>query len=327
MCNPLFFISDRVNLFVPVFSLYISEVTSYQTSLVIPYKSKAGSRSLKHATTFKKRKGMEPKDYYDILGLPGNAGQKQIRDAYRRLALLHHPDRNQGSPEAAERMKEINESYAVLSDPVKRREYDALRQAYGSSAYGQFRQTHSEQDIFKDSDIRQVFEELSRAFGFRGFDDIFRESYGTGYRTFEFKGPGAFGRIILGGFGGGPTGGKGDPLGGHLGRVIRYGLKKKWGIELPERGMDVHDFIVLSPEMARRGGRIRYSCKKTGRELYVTIPPNTRSGQKLRLKGMGASGRGGGESGDIYLKIHIRTSLIRKAKDFIAVLRSSGKPG
>ncbi len=85
---------------------------------------------------------MDQKDYYDILGLEKDASQKQIRDAYRRLALLHHPDRNKDSPEAADRMKEINESYAVLSDPKKRREYDGLRQAYGSSAYGQFRQTY-----------------------------------------------------------------------------------------------------------------------------------------------------------------------------------------
>jgi len=310
----------------PVFPLHFrSNVLSNWICYAVHTHNKAGRGGLKCSAGFKKRKAMEQKDYYDILGLPSDAGQKQIRDAYRRLALLHHPDRNQGSPEAAERMKEINESYAVLSDPVKRREYDEIRQAYGSSAYGQFRQTHSDQDIFKDSDIRQVFEELSRAFGFRGFDDIFRESYGAGYRTFEFRGPGAFGRIILGGFGDGQGDRKGDLLGGPLGKIVRYGLKKKWGIELPERGKDVHDFIVLSPEMARRGGRMRYSCKKTGRELYVTIPPKTRTDQKLRLKGMGEAGRAGGEPGDVYLKVHIRSSLIQKAKDFIAAVRSSVK--
>jgi DnaJ-class molecular chaperone len=236
---------------------------------------------------------------------------------------LHHPDRNKDFPEAADRMKEINESYAVLSDPQKRREYDALRQAYGSSAYGRFRQTHSDQDIFQGSDIQQIFEELSRAFGFRGFDDVFRESYGAGYRTFEFRRPGIFGRVFVGGFGGGQSAGRSAPLGGYLEKMIRYGLKKKWGIELPERGRDLQDFIVLSPELARLGGRIRYSCKKTGRELFVTIPPNMRIGRQLRLKGMGESGRAGGESGDLYVTVHIRSSLIRKAKDLIAAVRSS----
>ncbi|MEN6330708.1 MAG: DnaJ domain-containing protein [Smithella sp.] len=269
---------------------------------------------------------MEQKDYYQILGLEKEAGEKQIRDAYRRLALLYHPDRNKDNPGAAERMKEINESYAVLSDPQKRREYDGLRQTYGSSAYNHFRQTYSDQDIFKGSDIQQIFEELSSAFGFRGFDDVFRESYGAGYRTFEFRRPGVFGRVIIGGFGGGQGAGRNAAIGGYLGRLIQYGLKKKWGIELPERGKDLRDFTVLSSGLARLGGKLRYSHKKTGRELLVTIPPNMRNGQQLRLKGMGEAGHAGGDAGDLYLTVHIRTSLIRKVKDFIsAAIRYLGK--
>jgi curved DNA-binding protein len=108
---------------------------------------------------------MPQRDYYDVLEVTGDADSGQIRDAYRRLALLHHPDRNRDNPEATERMKEINEAYAVLSDPEKRKEYDLIRQTYGSAASGRFRQTHSDQDIFRGSDKRQVFEELSRAFG------------------------------------------------------------------------------------------------------------------------------------------------------------------
>ncbi|MEQ8152533.1 MAG: DnaJ domain-containing protein [Smithellaceae bacterium] len=261
---------------------------------------------------------MEQKDYYQILGVEKDAGEKQIRDAYRRLALLNHPDKNQGNPAAAERMKEINESYAVLSDPRKRKEYDSLRQTYGSSAYNHFRRNYSDQDIFRGSDIQQIFEELSRAFGFRGFDDVFRESYGAGYRTFEFRRPGVFGRVIIGGFGGGQGAGRNAAIGGYLGRLIQYGLKKKWGIELPERGNDLRDFTVLSPDLARLGGKLRYSHKKTGRELLVNIPPNMREGQQLRLKGMGEAGRGGAEAGDLYLTVHIKTSLIGKLKDLIA---------
>jgi DnaJ-class molecular chaperone len=265
---------------------------------------------------------MEQKDYYDILGLEKDAGQKEVRDAYRRLALLHHPDRNKDNPEAAARMKEINESYAVLSDPQKRKAYDSIRQTYGASAYGQFRQTYSDQDIFRGSDIQQIFEELSRAFGFRGFDDVFRESYGAGYRTFEFRRPGAFGRVFVGGFGGGQGTPGSAPLGGYLGKLIRYGLKKKWGIELPERGEDLQDRIVISPGLARLGGKIHYSCRKTGKELLVTIPPHMTSDRPLRLKGMGAPGRGGGEAGDLYITVHIRNPLLQKAKDLIAAIGS-----
>jgi len=265
---------------------------------------------------------MERKDYYDVLGLKQDATQKEIRDAYRRLALLHHPDRNRDNPEAADRMKEINESYAVLSDPRKRGEYDALRQAYGSSAYSQFRQTHSDQDIYRGSDISQIFEELSRAFGFRGFDDIFRESYGAGYRTFEFRKPGVFGRVVVRGFGNRRgTGGIASP-GGYMEKLIRYGLKKKWGIELPEKGGDLQDSIVLSPGEARLGGKVRYLSARTGRKLFVTVPPHTRTGQQLRLRGMGGAGRAGGEAGDLYLNVRIRNLLIQKVKDFITTLWS-----
>lgn len=270
---------------------------------------------------------MGPKDYYDILGLEKNTSQKQVRDAYRRLALLHHPDRNKDNPGAADRMKEINEAYAVLSDPQKRSEYDALRQTYGSSAYGRFRQTHSDQDIFKGSDIQQIFEELSRAFGFRGFDDVFRESYGEGYRTFEFRRPGICGRIFVGGIGNGQVAGRGGISGGYLERLIRYGLKKKWGIELPERGRDLYDSIVLSPNLARFGGKIQYSCSKTGKELFVSIPPNMRSGQKIRLKGMGEHCRAGGDAGDLYVTVFIRSILIQKAKDLIVRIRSFLRSG
>ncbi len=276
-----------------------------------------------------KWKIMEQKDYYQILGLASDASHKQVRDAYRKLALLHHPDRNKNNPEAAERMKAINEAYAVLSDSQKRNEYDSIKKTYGSSAYGQFRQTHTEQDIFRGSDIRQIFEELSRAFGYRNFEEIFREAYGAGYRTFEFREPGAFGRIFVGGFGGGQgagkDGGKSAPLAGYMEKLIRYGLKKKWGIELPEDGKNVTGSIMLSPDQARLGGKIRYSCKKTGREIVVTVPPETKAGRQLRLKGMGEPGRAGGESGDLYLKVNIRTSLVQKAVDFITAVKSSIK--
>jgi len=268
---------------------------------------------------------MEQKDYYDILELKNDADQKQVRDAYRKLALIYHPDRNQNNPEAAERMKAINEAYAVLSDPQKRKEYDALKTAYGSSAYGRFRQTHTDQDIFRGSDIRQIFEELSRAFGYRSFEDIFREAYGAGFRTFEFRQPGAFGRVFVGGAAAGPGAGKSAPFAGYLEKMIRYGLKKKWGIDLPERGKDVTDSIMLSPDQARLGAKIDYSCKRTGRALLVTIPPNTAAGRQLRLRGMGEPGHAGGEAGDLYIKVGIRNPLMQKAKDFIGAVKSSIK--
>ena len=63
-------------------------------------------------------------DYYKILGIKPNANTKEINEAYRKLAFQNHPDRNQMSPEADKKMREINEAYATLSNPTKRKEYD-----------------------------------------------------------------------------------------------------------------------------------------------------------------------------------------------------------
>ncbi|HNT44323.1 MAG TPA: DnaJ domain-containing protein, partial [Syntrophorhabdaceae bacterium] len=78
---------------------------------------------------------MDGKDYYEVLEISVEATDRQVKEAYRRLAFQYHPDRNGSDPGAVERMKSINEAYAVLSDPAKRQRYDNLRQSYGTSAY------------------------------------------------------------------------------------------------------------------------------------------------------------------------------------------------
>ncbi len=136
------------------------------------------------------------KNYYRTLDVEKTAGQREIKEAYRKLAFLYHPDRNKGEAAAVEKMKEINEAYAVLSDPEKRDRYDLMQQQYGIGAHDRFRQSYSEQDIFRGSDINQIFEEMAKTFGFRGFEEIFRDIPGH-YRTTEFRGPGLFGRVIV----------------------------------------------------------------------------------------------------------------------------------
>jgi len=276
---------------------------------------------------------MEQQDYYEVLRVETSASQQQIKESYRKLAFEYHPDRNRDDT-AAGRMKAINESYAVLSDPQKRSRYDALRQTYGDSAHDRFKQTYTEQDIFKGSDIQQIFEEFSRAFGLRGFDEIFKNAYGAQYRSFEFRKPNAFGRVFVGtqgrgkGQGQGRALGSGFPMGGQLGRLIKYGLKKKWGIELPEKGKDIQDIIGVSSEMLQSGGKISYLCRKNQKELLVSIPPGMRGGQKIRLKGMGEPGKGGAESGDLYVEVQTRNPLLRKisksAKSILASLKNLG---
>lgn len=264
---------------------------------------------------------MEQKDYYQILGVDRNATQQQIKKAYRGLALKYHPDRNKNNLGAADRMKEVNESYAVLSDPEKRKRYDGLRHMYGSSAYERFRQNYSEQDIFRGSDIQQVFEEISKAFGFRNFDEVFKEFYGTGYQTFEFRRPRAFGSAFFASSKGGEGYTQKFPLSGNLGRLIKYGLKKKWGIQWPEKGKDHNDIITISPVLAQRGGKIRYQYRRKSKELVVKIPSGIKEGQQIRLKGMGDGGKGGGEPGDLYVKIRFKRPLFQKIRKFVKHLR------
>jgi len=260
---------------------------------------------------------MTQKDYYEILNVDKEAGQKEIREAYRKLALKYHPDRNRDNPAATSRMKEINEAYAVLSDTEKRRQYDGLWQTYGSSAYDHFRNTYSEQDIFKGSDIQEILDQISRAFGFRGFDDIFREAYGPDYRSFEFRRPGAFGRVFVSSYGNKGGRNRRHPLQGLLGKLVKYGLKKKWGIEIPERGKDFFDIITISPGLALKGGKFRYLNRSENRELIVSIPPGIKAGQRIRLKGLGSEGRGGGEPGDLFLRVRVRSAFFQKVKDFM----------
>ncbi|EQD27756.1 chaperone DnaJ domain protein, partial [mine drainage metagenome] len=109
------------------------------------------------------------KDYYDILGIKKEASPDEIKKAYRALAMQFHPDKNK-SNDAGEKFKEINEAYAVLSDPEKRRQYDT----YGPE---QFNSRFSEQDIFRNFDFENIFRSMGVDIGdMRG--DIFGNIFG-----------------------------------------------------------------------------------------------------------------------------------------------------
>ena len=92
---------------------------------------------------------MAAKDYYEVLGVQKGATKEQIKDAYRKLALQFHPDRNK-APEAEARFKEISEAYAVLSDDEKRRQYDA----YGREGVYQ---RYSQEDLFRGVDFGEFW--------------------------------------------------------------------------------------------------------------------------------------------------------------------------
>jgi len=260
---------------------------------------------------------MSQADYYQVLGVDHDASQTKIKEAYRQLAFRYHPDRNGENAAAADKMKRINEAYAVLSNPAKKTEYDSLRTQFGSSAYTRFRNNYSEQDIFSGSDINHIFEEMARSFGFRGSNEIFKEFYGRGYQQFEFKKPGGQSRRYV--FRGPSQPGHKSapfPLGGNLGKVMRFVLQKASGIQLPEDGADIDENLYLAPQQAMQGGPYAYYLRRQSKKLVVKIPAGIRAGQRIRLEGMGEAGKAGGKPGDLFLKVHIRKPLLKSIKDF-----------
>jgi DnaJ-class molecular chaperone len=263
---------------------------------------------------------MDSNDFYEILGLGPDATSQQLKEAYRHLALQYHPDRNASNPEAVEKMKALNEAYAVLSDPSKRKQYDTLRRQYGHSAYGHFRQSYSDQDIFRGSDIHQIFEEMAHAFGLRGFDEIVREFYGqNGVGRFEFQKPGMHARGFIFRSGAGSraaqTGQSAPPR--IIESLARKLLHRVTGIELPQKGADIRDNIDLPPDFAKQGGAYAYFHRLHNKKLVVHIPPGVTQGRKIRLAGMGHAGRGGAEAGDLYLHVKIKMPLLRKLKTLL----------
>src|SRR4030043_2262674 len=105
------------------------------------------------------------RDYYEALGVSKSASKEEIKDAYRKLALQYHPDRNK-SPDAEEKFKEISEAYAVLSDDGKRQQYDTLGDAG-------FDQRYSREDIFRGADFDSIFRDMGVSSGFGDLFSVF----------------------------------------------------------------------------------------------------------------------------------------------------------
>lgn len=260
---------------------------------------------------------MPTRDYYQILGVAPDARPEDIKNSYRKRAFQYHPDRNSDNPGAAEKMKALNEAYAVISDPDKRRQYDMLRLQYGSSAQERFRQSYSDQDIFRGSDIHQIFEEMARAYGIRGFDAVFREFYTPG------QGPGRnFKTSRSNGFifdmASGNAGGKRSFGGMAANRMIQYLLKRIVNVEIPQNGADITASIKLSPQLAKTGGPYAYYHRRHAKKLVVKIPAGVKENQLIRLSGQGEKGQSGGKNGDLFLKVRIEKPLFARLKEMLS---------
>jgi curved DNA-binding protein len=209
-------------------------------------------------------------DYYETLGIDRGASEEDIHRAYRKLARQYHPDISK-TPDAEEKFKQATEAYEVLKDPEKRRRYDQLGRNW--QAGQEFRPPPG-------------FEEAEVRFGDAGdlgdFSDFFRTMFGD-----------------LGGF---ETG---------------FGRRRPRGPTVRRRGSDQEAEIEITLEEAAHGARktielerlaprANGSVRPERLSYQVTVPPGVSEGSRIRLSGQGGQGSGGGEAGDLYLRIHLK---------------------
>jgi curved DNA-binding protein len=226
---------------------------------------------------------MDFKDYYSTLGVAKTASQKEIKQAFRKLARKHHPDVNPGDKAAETRFKEINEAYEVLGDADKRKKYDELGANW----------RNYEQAAGQGFDPRQGAGGWNVNFGGGGG--------GTGYRTMTpeemnemFGGENPFSDFFQTFFGGGAPG-----AGEARGRTGRARAPRA------RAGRDVEQELELGLEDLYHGAMRRFSIQHDGhqRTVDVRIPAGVNDGARVRVAGEGEQGAGGGQAGDLYLRI------------------------
>ena len=256
-------------------------------------------------------------DYYKVLGINRTATQDDIRKAYRRLAKKYHPDMNPGDAEAEKKFKEVNEAYAILSDPQKKQQYDQ----FGHAAFEQ---------------------------GGPGA--------GGGFGGFDFSGFGGFGDIFGDIFGGGSSGSRrnsptrGDDVGATVTITFEeaaFGVKKEIsynriqrcddcggsGAEkgskpetcsacggtgqrrVVQRMMGMQFQSTTTCDACRGTGKVIKNpcsnCRGTGfvkvsKKLEVSIPAGIDDGERIALRGQGCDGRNGGPAGDLVITVRVK---------------------
>jgi curved DNA-binding protein len=213
-------------------------------------------------------------DYYKILRIGKDASPEEIKKAYRKLAMKYHPDRNRGDASAEDQFKRINEAYAVLSDAEKRKQYDM----FGAEG---FQRQFSQEDIFRNFDFGNVFEEmgfgkdawLGRMFGGAGSKHRGAYARSSPFHSSHYDG-GVQGR--------------------RRARASAKGADVQLELKIPFRSAVFGDEQTVS-YMA--GGRLE--------RLVVKIPPGIEDGKRLRIAGKGEQSQWGGESGDLYVVIQV----------------------
>jgi curved DNA-binding protein len=220
---------------------------------------------------------VEFKDYYQILGVPRDASDADIKKAFRKLARQYHPDVAKNKKTAEEKFKEINEAYEVLGDPDNRRKYDELGARWKE---GVRPSPGWNGQAGRGPGGDQGFE---FRFDGTGFSDFFEQFFGRGERS--------------GGF-------------GNFGRPAPESYE---GAGFSARGSDIESDILVTLEEAMTGSVRTLSLQRvdprtgqtTTQTLKVRIPPGVHEGQAIRVAGMGGDGIGHGGPGDLYLRVRL----------------------
>ena len=256
---------------------------------------------------------MSKRDYYDVLGVGRNADDKEIKSAYRKLAMANHPDRNPDDEAAAERFREASEAYEVLKDSQKRAAYDRLGHAafdqqagggFGGGGFGGGGFGGGFSDIFD-----QMFNEFSGGRGGNstrsGSDlrydmDITLEEAFSGLQKDIKVTVAASCESCVGT--GAAKGSKAESCGtcGGVGKV-----RQQQGFFTLER---------TCPSCQGQGEMISDPCRSCGGEgrvnkaqtLAVNIPKGVDTGTRIRLSGKGEAGIRGAQAGDLYIFVNVR---------------------
>ena len=233
------------------------------------------------------------KDYYAVLGVPKTAAQKDIKSAYRKLARKWHPDANlENQKEAEEKFKDLQEAYAVLSDPEKRQKYDVLGSDWQRAAHDAAQQRPQRHQTTVDFGGMGGAGGAGGAAGFSDFFDMFFS--GIGRRN---------------GAGAGPGPAAGAQRGEDLETTLDLTLAEAYNGGSKDVTLQIDDICSKCGGSGTDRSRVCTQCGGVGRVLQtkkftVTIPKGVHEGQRIRLAGQGSAGPHNGPRGDLYLVAH-----------------------